>query len=159
MTMGEPACVRAAAVAASTSPAAATATSAIRLTLFSSLGRSGGDPPVLPALEQLLPTATDDVGGIRGPDRVRVCGAEASVVGEDLDVVEAVPAHAVEGAEDRRHSGDAVPGKDAIRPAARRVSPVAHVHADDEVRVLLDLLEEPRRVPQMPDVELDAERR
>src|SRR5437868_1174350 len=97
MTIGDPAApdpVRAAAVAASPSPATATARSAIRLTLFSSLGRSCGDPPVLPAFEQLRPRTIDDVGRLRVPERVGVRAAEASVVGEDLDVVEAVPAGA-----------------------------------------------------------------
>src|SRR5690242_7069253 len=91
-TSGVPAEVRAAAVAASTSPATATATIAIRFTLFSALGGSCRHPPFRPALEQLLPSSIDELGGVDVPERVRVRGAERSVVGEDLDVVEAVPA-------------------------------------------------------------------
>src|SRR5438067_8976811 len=158
MTIGEPACVRAAAVAASTSAAAVTARSAIRLTCSPLWTASGRHPPFRPALQQLRPASIDELGGIDVPERVRIRRAEGSVVGEDLDVVEAVPARALEGAEDGGDAGDAVAGKDAVGPAARRLAPVVHVHACDELRVALDLLEEIGGVPHVPDVELDAER-
>src|SRR6266404_3768827 len=113
ITIGVPACMRAAAVAASMSPATATATTAIRFTLFSSLGGSCRHPPYRPALEQLFPSSIDELGGVDVPERVRVHGAERSVVGEDLDVVEAVPARTVERAENGGDAGNAVTGKDA----------------------------------------------
>src|SRR5438874_5870310 len=158
MTIGLPAVVRAAAVAARTSPATAIATSALRFTLFSSLDGSCRHPPFHPALDQLLPAPSDELGAVDVPERVRVCDAERSVVGEDLDVVEAVPAGAVERAEDGGHRRDAVAGKDAVGPAARRLAPVVHVDAGDERRMPLDLVEEVGRFPEVPHVELDAER-
>src|SRR5947209_3154041 len=159
MTIGLPAVVRAAAVAARTSPATAIATSALRFTLFSSLDGSCRHPPFHPALDQLLPAPSDELGAVHVPERVRVRDAERSVVGEDLDVVEAVPACAVERAEYGGHRRDAVAGKDAVGPAPRRLAPVVHVHSGDERRVPLDLVEEVRRAPEMPHVELDTERR
>src|SRR5581483_663173 len=159
MTIGLPAVVRAAAVAARTSPATAIATSALRFTLFSSLDGSCRHPPFHPAFDQLLPAPSDELGAVDVPERVRVGDAERSVVGEDLDVVEAVPACAVERAKDGGHRRDAVSWKDAIGPAARRLAPVVHVDAGDERRMPLDLVEELGCVPEMPDVELDAERR
>src|SRR5207253_4650666 len=103
--------------------------------------------------DQLLPAPSDELGTVDVPERLRVGDAERSVVGEDLDVVEAVPACAIERGEDGGHRRNAVAGKDAVGPAARRLAPVVHVDAGDERRVPLDLVEEVRRVPQMPDVE------
>ena len=111
-----------------------------------------------------VPTSTPEIAschvrrvdGVDIPERVRVGGAEGSVVGEDLDVVEAVPAGAVERAEDRGDVRVAVAGKHAVGPAPRRLATVADVDAGDERRVALDLVEEVGRVPEMPDVELDA---
>src|SRR5579862_4307987 len=158
ITIGEPADVRAAAVAATTSAAATTPRSPILLTCTPLRERSCRHPPFLPALHQLLPAATNDRLGVLVPQRVGIRGAERAVVGEHLDVVEAVPAGPVERGEDGRNACDAVSGKDAIRPAARRFAPVVHVHAGDERCVSLDLVEQLGRVPEMPDVELDAER-
>src|SRR5437762_208392 len=45
----------------------------------------------------------------------------------------------------------------AAAPAARRLAPVVQVHAGDELRVARDLLEQPGRVPEVPDVELDPD--
>src|SRR5438270_281064 len=130
MTIGLPAVVRAAAVAARTSPATAIATSALRFTLFSSLDGSCRHPPFHPALDQLLPAPSDELGAVDVPERVRVCDAERSVVGEDLDVVEAVPAGAVERAED----GGRLEGRGPVQRAQDRVDAVARLVGAREER-------------------------
>ena len=98
-------------------------------------------------------------GRSRSPDRVGVLGAERAVVGEDLDVVEAVPAGFVERAQNARHVGDAVARQHAVGPAAGRLAHVADVHAGEAVQLSGDVVVERRRVPEVPDVELDPERR
>src|SRR5689334_4196441 len=95
----------------------------------------------------------------QGPDRVRVRSPECAVVGEDLDVVEPVPARGVERREDPGHVGLAVAGPRTIGPTAGRLPVVADVDTDEAIDLSLDVLVEALGVPEMPDVELDPGRR
>ena len=76
-----------------------------------------------------------------------MCGSERTVVGEDLDVVEPVPARSVERAEDAGHVGLALPREHAVGPAAGRLADVGHMDAHETVDLLLDVLIERLGVP------------
>src|SRR5262249_26367342 len=92
------------------------------------------------------------------PQRVRPRIAEGAVVGEDLDVVVAVPAAGLERREQPRQTCGAAAGKHTVGPLGGRVTPVGDMDADEAADVPSDLVEDIWRVPQMPRVELDAER-
>ena len=59
-------------------------------------------------MDECLPAATRELGGGDIPERVGIRAAEGAVVGEDLEIVEAVPAGRVERGEDGRDVGVAV---------------------------------------------------
>src|SRR6476646_7993051 len=158
-----PESVRAAAAAATIPATAATSTSATRarvMRFISTPLRCGScrDPPFVPTLVEALATTAHELVWFDVPERIWIGRPERAVVREDLEVVESVPAGALEGAEDRRHAGGAVSRQRAVGPAACRLSPVADVHSREPVRMPLDLVEQVRRVPEVPDVELDADR-
>jgi hypothetical protein len=91
------------------------------------------------------------------PKRVRPRVPERAVVREDLEVVVAVPAGAVERAQDLGQVGDTVARQDAIAPASRPRAPVGDVNADETVGIPLDVLDDLGRVPDVPAVELNSE--
>src|SRR3954470_7249360 len=93
------------------------------------------------------------------PEGIRPRVPKAAVVREDLDVVVALPPGSVERTEKRRQVGGAVAGKDAVCPTPGRLAPVRHVDPDEAIDVLRDLVEDIWRVPQVPRVELDPQRR
>src|ERR687895_292746 len=92
------------------------------------------------------------------PERVGEGVPERAVVGEDLEVVAAVPAGAVERGEDAGDVSDALAGEDAVGEAPRRLAHVVDVDARDPVDLGGKVIFETLGVPQMPDVELDADR-
>src|SRR2546427_3078668 len=159
-----PESVRAAAAAARIPAAAATSTSATRVRVVRFIStplRCGScrDPPFFPTPCEALTATTYELAWFDVPERIWIGRSERAVVREDLEVVAAVPAGTVERAEDRRDVGAAVARQHPVGPAASGLAPVAHVHAGEPGRVALDLVEQVRGVPEVPDVELDAERR
>src|SRR5439155_19387899 len=100
-----------------------------------------------PALLERLACACKRLRGRRRPERVRVLGAERTVVGEDLDVVEAVPTGCVECAQDPGQVAHAVTGQRAVGPAPRRLAVVSDMDADAAVDLALDVVVERRPVP------------
>src|SRR5579884_331416 len=180
MTIGEPALTRAAAVAASaTSAAAATSRATPARTPFelTFIWSPSGRPPRLrgdgdggfatlscdeagvPAPLEALERPLDELLRRLRPQRAFERGAEAAVVGEQLQVVRPLPAGLVERAQQARQVGDAVAGEDPVGPAAARLAVVGDVDAGEAADVLGDVVEDAGRVPQVPRVELDAERR
>ena len=61
---------------------------------FSSPARGlSRDPPFRPGVDESVPTPARKLGGVEIPERVGIRAAEGAVVGKDLEVVEAIPAH------------------------------------------------------------------
>src|SRR5918996_1497490 len=110
-----------------------------------------------PAGEEGLPPATGELLRPEVPERVGEPVPEGTVVGEDLEVVEPLPARAVERAQNPWDVRHPFPRKQAVCEAPGRLAHVGDVHARDTRDVLGDVLVEPLLVPEMPDVEEDPD--
>src|SRR5256714_12186165 len=88
---------------------------------------------------ECLPGPPRDLVGRDVPKRIRPGVPEGSVVGEDLDVVVAVPAGGFQRTEQPRQIGHALARQDAVGPATRRLAPVRDVHTREPPRKTLDL--------------------
>ena len=64
---------------------------------------------------------------------------EGAVVREDLELVEAVPARPVDEPEEARNVGHAVAGQEAVGEAARRLTDVGDMDADNAVAVRIEV--------------------
>src|SRR5438270_6004064 len=115
--------------------------------------KTSTDSGVPNPIERISPTARE-LCGRHVPERVPPGVAKRAVVGKDLEVVVAVPPRALECAEDLRQRRYAVARQDPVGPAARRLSPVREVDPDEPAGMTLDVLDELRRVPEVPGVEL-----
>ena len=112
----------------------------------------------LPGLLERVAEVSCRCIGREPPQRVVVRRPEGPVVGEDLDVVQAVPAHGVERTQDLGDVAHAVAGQGTIGEAASGLAAAGDVHADEAVVLRSDVVVQRVRVPEVPGVELQAER-
>src|SRR5438034_4028348 len=112
----------------------------------------------LPDAVECVPSALGELGCGNVPERALPRVPKRSVVAEDLEVVVPVPPGGLERTEDRRQVSDAVSREHAVRPPSRRLAPVRDVHADESLRLAPDVVEQGLGVPEVPRVELQAER-